>query len=438
MAGHDATGPTRSPNGERMSSRTDVRDEHSVAVTNTPHEPAPKKATGPTASDLADSERRSVVVTAGPGVRKAEVIRRSLLRGTGLNRDAHPPDELDRRARHILRAVIHEYVANGEPVASGTLAGQPGIELSSASVRSVLADLEALGYLDKPHTSAGRVPTEKGFRFYADVLVRLRPVRIRDRTRIDQSYDPSKGLPPSDLRVADTSRLLHELTRYAGIATTPRHDEVIRTLEFVRLRENRVLAVLVTGSGAVRNRLLLVDREVSQDELDAASAYLGELLQDGRTLGDLRQILAAELESERALYDRLASRALVLGARVLEATDPRMPQVVVEGETALAKEPTLSESVEQLRTLFRALEKKTRLSELLARAADSGELTLFIGEETGLGAGAGLAVVASPYGRGGEILGSVGVVGPARMAYGRVIPIVEYTAQALSRSLDEA
>lgn len=454
LATNEATGASsiESPGTPPGSSTTGSMECGSAAAESTETKPssagsgvttAPASTSATSASSQADASHHtsaqptaslSSITVSGP----ASSTPRIRTPGTGLNRAAHAPDELEPRARQILRAVIHEYVNSGEPVPSSSLAGQPGIEISPASVRSVLADLEALGYLDKPHTSAGRVPTEKGFRFYADVLVRLRPVGARDRGIIDSRYDPSKGLAPSDLRVADTSLLLHTLTRYAGIATTPRHDEVLRTIEFVQLRENRVLAVMVTGSGAVRNRLLLVDTPLPQEQLDSVSGYLNELLGGGRTLTEVRQLLAAELESERALYDRLLSQALVLGARALDATDPRMPQVVVEGETALIGEPTLSESVEQLRRLFRALEKKTRISELLARAAAAGELMLFIGEETGLGAGAGLTVIASPYGRDGETLGAVGVVGPSRMAYGRVIPIVEYTAQALSRSLEQA
>lgn len=350
-------------------------------------------------------------------------------------RRAQDPDELDPRSRQILRAVIREYVESGEPVASGVLAGHHGIALSPASVRSVLADLEALGYLDKPHTSAGRVPTEKGFRFYVDVLVRLRPIGGRDKELIDQRLDPLRGLASAEVMVADTSRLLHSLTRHAGLASTPKEEETFRSIQFLRVGEGRVLAVCLTGTGAVRNRLLLVEFPVDQDELDRASAYLSELLGAGSTLREVRAALARELHSERALYDRLCGRALVLGARALGGDDERSPGVVVEGEASLLSEPTLAESVEKLRAIFRALEEKERLLRLLERAAESGAPTLFIGAETGLAGAERLALVASPYGRGGDRLGAVGVIGPARMVYARVIPIVEYAARALSRTL---
>jgi heat-inducible transcriptional repressor len=326
------------------------------------------------------------------------------------DRRYHPPDELDSRARQILRAVIQEYVDTGEPVASNTLARQPGITLSPASVRSVLADLEALGYIDKPHTSAGRIPTDKGFRFYADVLVRLREVAGREKEMIDFHYDPTRGLSTPDVLLPETSRLLHSLTRYAGVVSTPRDGERFRTIEFVRLRENRVLAICILGSGVVKNRLLTVDFAVDQDDLNRASRYLADLLAEARTITEVRSALARELQSDRALYNDMTARALLLGSRAM-AEEESPPGVVVEGETSLLGERTFADNVEKLRSLFKALEEKQRLMVLLEQTASAGELTLFIGEETGLQGGEGVAIVAAP--------------------------IVEYTARALSRTLDE-
>jgi len=346
-------------------------------------------------------------------------------------------EELDARARRILRAVVRGYAETGEPVASLTLARQPGIDLSAASVRAVLADLEALGYLDKPHTSAGRIPTEKGYRLYVDALVRLQPVGARERDVIDARYDPARGVEPADDLLARTPALLHALTRLAGVASPPDADEPVRTVEFVRLREDRVLAVCVTRGGAVRNRLLQIDFAIDQPELDRASRYLAERLREGEggTLGALREALLAELATERARADEAARRALELGARALEP-EPDRPGLVLEGGASLVQEPTLAD-VEQVRRTMRALEEKQRIASLLARAAEAGELMLFIGRETGIEGADALAVVASPYGGAGTVLGAIGVIGPARMAYGRVIPIVEYTARALLRVLGE-
>lgn len=355
----------------------------------------------------------------------------------GADRRVQRAEELDPRARQILKAVVHEYVETGEPVASSQLAQRPGMGLSPASVRAVLADLEVLGYLDKPHTSAGRVPTDKGYRFYVDVLVRLKQVAGRERELIDQQFDPTRPLAPPDLRVQDASRLLHALTKHTAIVSTPRDEETFRAIDFLRLRENRVLAVCVTGSGAVRNRLLTVDFAVDQDELDKAGRYLQTLLADARTLSDVRAAIARELQGDRAQYDELCARALELGTKALSEDDalPRS-QVVLEGSAALVAEAA-AEGRERLVALAAALEEKRRLASLLERAVDSGELVLYIGEETGLAGAGGLALVASPYGRPGDHLGAVGVIGPARMAYSRVIPLVEYTARALSRTLDE-
>lgn len=348
------------------------------------------------------------------------------------------PDELDTRARQILRALVEEYGETGEPVASQALARQPGIVLSSASVRAVLGDLEALGYLDKPHASAGRVPTDKGFRFYANVLVRLRQVPQAQRDLIDQRLDPSRALASTDLRLTDTSRLLHALTRHAGLASTPHADERYRALDFVRLRENRVLAVFVSETGQVRNRLLTTEAAATQEELDRVSRYLKDVLGDGSTLEELRQTLQAQLLDDRARADALQAAALKLGAQALSPEAPGDPvMVVVAGEASLLQDARLAADLDKLRALFKAIEDKQRLSRLLDRAAESREVTLFVGEETGLGGEGDVALVAASYGTPERILGAIGVIGPARMAYGRVIPIVDYTARALSRTFEQ-
>lgn len=349
------------------------------------------------------------------------------------------PDELDTRARKILRALVEEYGETGEPVASQSLARQPGIVLSPATVRAVLGDLEALGYLDKSHASAGRVPTDKGFRFYADALVRMRQVPRSQRTLIDQRYDASQGLDPTDIILASTSRLLHTLTHHTGLVSTPHVQERYRALDFVRLRENRVLAVFVSESGQVRNRLLTVDFAVDQDELDRVSRYLKDVLGDGLTMPLLRDALAAQLSDDRALVDALQARALKLGVQAIapQASGAAPVMVVVSGEASLLNDARLAADLDKLRELFKAIEDKQRLARLLDRAAESGEITLFVGEETGMGGKGDVALVAAPYGTPNRTLGAIGVIGPARMAYGRVIPVVDYTARALSRTFED-
>ncbi len=353
--------------------------------------------------------------------------------------ERRPPaaDDLGARARSILRALIQEYLDTGGPVASQTLAQKPGMGLSPASVRSVLADLEALGYLDKPHVSAGRVPTDKAFRFYVDALVRVRPVGEKERELIDQKLDASRAGATPDALEKDAPRLLHALTHHVGIVWRPREDLSFRSIDFIRLREGRVLAVLVTGAGGVRNRLLTVDFPIAQDELDRFGRYLHELLEGARTLFEAREALARELSGERARLDEASGRALSLGQRAVAEVEPEAPALVVEGESSLIDQATAADDVGKLKGFFRALEEKERLAKLLDQAVEAGELTLFIGEEAGFAGAQGLSVVATPFGRASDPLGAIGVVGPSRMAYARVIPIVEYTAQVLSRTLDE-
>lgn len=352
--------------------------------------------------------------------------------------DSLEGEELGPRARQILRAAVQQYLDTGEPVASQVLARSPGIVLSPASVRAVLADLEALGYLDKPHTSAGRIPTDKGFRFFAAALVRLRPLGGKDKERIDLRYDPARPPASAEELLGDASRLLHELTRWTAVVSTPRGEEAFRSIDFIRLREGRVLAVCVTHGGQVRNRVLTVEFPLTDHQLEQAGRYLHELCATASTLAGLRAALARELQGERARADELTQRALVLGAKALEPVDrPQDHGILVEGGSALVEDDALAQNVEKLRAIFRSIEEKERIGRLLERVTDARDLTLFIGEETGLGAGDGLAVVATPYLRGGEVLGAIGVIGPSRMSYGRVIPIVEYTARALSRSLEE-
>lgn len=302
-----------------------------------------------------------------------------------------------------------------------------------------MSDLEALGYLDKAHASAGRVPTDKGFRFYAKALVRLRQVPQSKRLLIDERFDATKGLDPTDVMLASTSRLLHTLTQHAGLVSTPPAEETFQALDFVRLRENRLLAVFVSESGQVRNRLLTVDFEVEQSELDQVSRYLKEVIGDGQSLEGLRAALERALQDDRASIDRLQARALELGVKALapSGTGTAPVVVVVSGEASLLDDPRLSADLDKLRELFKVIENKQRLARLLEQAATSREITLFVGEETGIAGRGDIAFVAAPYGTPDRILGAIGVIGPARMAYGRVIPIVDYTARALSRTFED-
>jgi heat-inducible transcriptional repressor len=338
--------------------------------------------------------------------------------------------ELDERARDVLRAVVQEFISSGDPVGSTQLTRRAEFEVSPATMRNVLAELEELGYLEKPHTSAGRVPTDAGFRFFVDTLVQLRDPSARDQELIES------GLTGHSVeeRLQDAGKVLHTLSHHAGVVLIPRPSAVtVSRIEFVRLRDDRVLAILVASSGQVQNKLLHVDHPLSSDELAAAANYLNEFFKQALTVEDVRARLLLELETERAQYDELAAQALKLGAAATDVSSNE--RVVIEGTGTFLEQREFAEDVKRMRTLFRALDEKHKLLSLLDRVQRSREMQIFIGAESEFSSQGDVALIASPYGAGDTVLGSVGVIGPTRMNYQRVIPLVNFTAQVLSRLL---
>src|SRR5713226_7059572 len=265
-------------------------------------------------------------------------------------------EELGERQREVLRAIVQEYISTGDPVGSSQLVRRPEFDVSSATLRNVMADLEALGLLEKPHTSSGRVPTDHGYRFYIDTLLQL-----EEQALIRQGI-------PQESTVEETfqeaSKVLHFLSSHAGVVQTPRPSAIVfHRIEFVRLREKRVLAILISQNGEVQNKLLTLDFEVSNEELVRASNYLNALLREV-PLEDLRQRILSEMEQERALYDRLSATALKLG---FAAADVHAPErVLIEGTGSFLESPEFAD-VEKMKALFRALEEKSKLLELLDR-----------------------------------------------------------------------
>jgi heat-inducible transcriptional repressor len=339
-------------------------------------------------------------------------------------------DDLDDRERGVLRAIVQEYITSGEPVGSSQLARRSEFDVSSATMRNVMADLEELGFLEKPHTSAGRIPTARGYRFYVDALLKLREPAPRDRELIEQGI-------PREASVEETfqeaSKVLHGLTRHAGVVLSPRNTGVtLHRIEFLRLREDRVLAILVGRDGHVQNKLLTVNFDVTPEELIRASNYLTELLGE-RPIEDIRGRILTELAQEKAKYDALANKALKLG---FAATDnPASDRMFIEGTGSLLDTPEFSD-VEKVRALFRTLEEKHKLLALLDRVLKAGEMQIFIGAESEFSSAGDVTVIASPYGNRDQVFGTVGVIGPTRMNYQRVIPLVDFTAQVLSKMLD--
>jgi len=334
--------------------------------------------------------------------------------------------DIGERQREVLRAIVQEYIWKGDPVGSSQLVRRPEFDVSSATLRNVMAGLEELGCLEKPHTSAGRVPTDLGYRFYIDTLLQLGEPRLEEREMIQQGIEREATVEEA---FQETSKVLHFITRHAGVVQTPRASgAVFQRIEFVRLRENRVLAILIGRDGQVQNKLVTLDFPLSNEELIRASNYLNELLREV-PFENIRAKLQAELEQERALYDALAAKALRLG--VAAADVPRPDRVLIEGAGSLLETPEFAD-VEKMKALFRALEEKNKLLELLDRVQRSREMQIFIGAESEFSSAGDVTVIASPYGSGDQVLGTVGVIGPTRMNYQRIIPLVKFTAEVLS------
>lgn len=339
-------------------------------------------------------------------------------------------DDLGERAKEILRAVVQEYISHGEPIGSSQLTRKSELEVSPATVRHVMADLESMGLLEKPHASSGRIPTGRGFRFYCDVLLQLKEPQSQEKEWIVHGL----GGGGAEEKLSEASRLLHLLTKHAGVVVAPRPSAiVVERFEFVRLREDKVLAILVGQNGQVQNKLLDLDFPLTAEEMLQAANYLNDHLKQV-PVENLRGRILQELENEKTQYDALAKKALTLGAK---ATDLSFQErVLIEGAGALLDTPEFSD-VQRMRALLRALDEKKKLLALLDSVQRAGEMQIFIGSESDFSSAAGeVSVIASPYGKGENVFGTIGVIGPTRMNYERIIPLVKLTAQLLSKALD--
>jgi len=346
-----------------------------------------------------------------------------------------PGGELDRREREILRALVHDHIETGEPVASRPLLARHDLDCSPATVRSVMADLEALGFLEKPHASSGRIPTARGYRLYVDALLKVRPPSSQDRGRIERLAQEASGV---GALLEGTADLLHSLSHHAGVVTTPRPKaDPVRHLEFVRLRENRVLAVFVSGAGLVTNKLVQLEFALGSSELERAAAYLNEKLlatQGGAPdLAELRERILADMREDQSALSGLLQNALALAEQTFSA-GPAPERVLAHGEESFLDAPEFAD-VQKARALLKAFAEKDRILRVLDRVLTAHEVQIFIGAESEFAAVPDVSVVAAPYGRGDKVLGTLAVVGPTRMNYARVIPLVDLTARQVSRAL---
>jgi len=338
---------------------------------------------------------------------------------------------LEDRARILLKTLIERYIAEGQPIGSRTLSRYSGLDLSPASIRNVMADLEEQGLIASPHTSAGRIPTPLGYRFFVDTLLVTKPL---DSKAVHQLEDQLLPENPQRSRQA-ASQLLSRLTQFAGIVMTVRHrPPAFRHIEFLKLSEKRVLLIVVTSGGDVQNRILLTERDHSPAELVAAANYLNQHFA-GQTFEDARASLQRELHEIREDMVALMSAAIEASDR---AVSEGSEQYVITGEHNLLSVRDLSQDMTRLRQLFDLFERKSSLLRILDLTVRSQGVQIFIGGESGVTAPDDVSIVSAPYRVDGEVVGTVGVIGPTRMAYDRVIPIVDVTAKLLSSALSQS
>ncbi|MEZ5499413.1 MAG: heat-inducible transcriptional repressor HrcA [Steroidobacteraceae bacterium] len=341
-------------------------------------------------------------------------------------------DKLNDRAQQLLRTLVEAYIRDGQPVASRSLSRESGLNLSSATIRNVMADLEELGFVVSPHTSSGRIPTDKGYRFFVDTLLRVQPLESAAiHTLREQLLNPADS---SQALIATASQLLSNVTRLAGVVTMPRKSHAQLTqIEFVGLSEKRILAILVFDDREVQNRIIVHDRYFAADELKRAANFLNEQFR-GRTLQQLRSEIVKQLKEAREHMNQVMLDAISFAERVFPADDERL-EYVIAGETNLMGVAELS-NVEKLRKLFEAFNEKRDVLSLLDHTLKAAGVQIFIGQESGHHVLDDCSVVTAPYSADNEVVGVLGVIGPTRMAYERVIPIVDVTARLLGAALN--
>jgi heat-inducible transcriptional repressor len=336
--------------------------------------------------------------------------------------------ELSPRGKQILYACITEFVATGEPVGSRTLSKR-GIELSPASIRNTLSDLEELGYLHQPHTSAGRIPTDKAFRLFIDAMMEVRQLTDQENAHLLQRFSE---IEPGPNFLRETGRLLSELTGTAAVVVSPRAETMsLKHLRFIRTLPGEVLAVVVMTNGTVQNRFLKAD--VDENDLQKIHNMLDDVI-EGRTLGEVRDLFERRLQSERVQADEVRRRAFELGEAAIAAAD-RGADVVIEGRAKLLGMPEFAGAV-GLKDLVNALDEGEALVRLLDATLEASGTTVVVGREAGDLAGGQLAIVGAQYKNQGRSAGSVGVIGPTRMDYPKVVPLVTATANAMSSFID--
>jgi heat-inducible transcriptional repressor len=337
---------------------------------------------------------------------------------------------MDDRARTLLKTLVERYIADGQPVGSRTLSKASGLELSPATIRNVMADLEDLGLIASPHTSAGRIPTARGYRLFVDTMLTARPldmahpsaemVSVREQLQPDQ---PQRV-------IAQAAQLLSSLSQFVGVVTSPRRPSVFHHIEFLRLGEKRVLVILVSADGDVQNRVIFTARDHSQSELLEATNFLNAHYA-GLGLDEVRERLRTEIDVLRGEITQLMQAAVQAGSDMADATE----QVVVSGERNLLGVQDFGQDLGSLRKMFNLFEQKTELMRLLENSSRAEGVRIYIGGESGVVPYEELSIVSAPYEVDGRIVGTLGVIGPTRMAYDRMIQLVDITARLVGNAL---
>lgn len=353
--------------------------------------------------------------------------------------DTGPTDNrLSERAQHVLRTLVEQYIGDGQPVSSRALSRASGLGLSPATMRNVMYDLEEQGYIRAPHTSAGRIPTEQGYRLFVNNLLQMQSVEQWSAEQFRRQIALNADEDPREL-VESVSTFLSGFTRMAGVVTLPRRDvTTLRYIEFLPLGDRRVLVILVINDHEVQNRVIHTDRDYERSELEAATNYLNQQFA-GRDLGNIRSNLKQELQATRQDVHRMMDVLVEMAGKAFQDSDQgdggEEAPLVLAGETNLVHFEELSD-VEKLRALFDTFRRKRDLYDLLERAVGADGLQIYIGRESGYAELDELSIVTAPYHQDGEIVGVLGVIGPTRMAYEKVISVVDVTSKLLGAALN--
>ena len=342
------------------------------------------------------------------------------------------PHILNDRAAILLKQLVASYIHDGQPVGSRQLTQDAGLDISSATIRNVMSGLEKNGLIVAPHTSSGRIPTEQGLRLFVDSLLEIQPIDTRLVSQLQQQLDPDKDM---DDLVSEASQLVSEMTQMAGIVSVPKQDHAkLRHIEFLPLPEKRILAIMVTNEKDVHNKVLHLNREYSADELQLAANYLNQQF-TGQDVDQIRESLLKDLDRTRQDVDNVMRTAVEVANKALSKDETSKPEFIVQGEKNLLRYNDNTDR-EQMQHLFEIFDRKQEILGLFDRCVHNEGVKIFIGHEAGFAGFGDCSVITAPYSVAGKPIGVLGVIGPARMNYDRVIPVVDMTARLLGNALN--